>query len=126
MIGSGISADDFVTQSLSQTLVIKNNVAVFVLGIEDDTVVEGVEQATIILVGKGVETSFQITESGTGGENEDGDDSGGSEEEFTITKPVAGEPITDEDGGIIYIPIVYPGGPYQTPPQVIIGGGGGY
>jgi hypothetical protein len=126
MIGSGISASDFVTQSLSQTLVIKNNVAVFILGIEDDTVVEGVEQATIILVGKGVETSFNITETGTGGENEDdtGSDGGSDEDEFTITKPVAGEPITDDNGSLVYIPIVYPGGPYQTPPQVIISGGG--
>ena len=38
MIGAGISASDFVSDTLSDTLVIKNNAAVFVLGIEDDLV----------------------------------------------------------------------------------------
>ena len=122
LIGTGISADDFVSQSLSGTFIIKNNAAAFVLGIEDDTVSEGIETATIILQGKGVSTDFSITESGTGGENElDGDV---TQPEFDITKPTAGDPITDEDGSIIYIPINTPGGPYQTAPQVIITGNG--
>ena len=124
MIGAGISASDFVSDTLSDTLVIKNNAAVFVLGIEDDTVVEGIETATIILQNKGVSTNFNIVESaGGGGDNED-PTTPPEEDEFKITKPVAGDPITDDNGGIIYIPIVYPGGPYQTPPQVIISGPG--
>ena len=121
IVGSGITAEDFVSRTLSGTLVIKNGAAAFVIGIEDDSTVEGVENATIILSGKGVSAGFSITEEG--GE-EDIDDGGGEEDDFVIKKPVAGDPITDEGGAIVEIPIKVPGGPYQTAPQIIITGGG--
>ena len=121
VVGSGITAEDFVSRTLSGTIVIQNGAAAFVLGIEDDSTVEGVENATIILASKGVSTTFSITEAG-GEEDEvviDDDD-----DDFVIKKPVAGDPITDEGGAIVEIPIKVPGGPYQTAPQIIITGGG--
>ena len=41
-----------------------------------------------------------------------------------IDKPIAGTPITDENGSIISIPIIRSGDPYQKAPQVIITGKG--
>ena len=123
IIGSGINADDFVSRTLSGTLVIKNGAAAFVIGIEDDTVIEGRETATIILAGKGVSTTFSINEDDSGGSNEV-DPVVSEEDTFTIKKPVAGDPITNDNGSIVEIPIKVPGGPYQKAPQVIITGNG--
>ena len=91
------------------------------LGLEDDSTVEGVENATIILANKGVSTTFSITEAG--GEEDEVIDTE-DEDVFVIKKPVAGDPITDEGGAIVEIPIKVPGGPYQKAPQIIITGGG--
>ena len=121
VIGSGITAEDFVSRTLSGTIVIQNGAAAFVLGIEDDTTVEGIERATIILANKGVSASFNITEAG--GEEDNVVDTT-DDDVFTIKKPVAGDPITDEGGAIVEIPIKVPGGPYQKAPQIIITGGG--
>ena len=38
--------------------------------------------------------------------------------------PIAGTPITDDNGGIIEIPIDNPGSPYKEPPFVFVGGEG--
>lgn len=47
------------------------------------------------------------------------DDSGGSD------PPTAGDPVTDEDGAVINIPILDPGTrKYQIPPKVIVSGSG--
>ena len=121
VIGSGITAEDFVSRTLSGTIVIQNGAAAFVLGIEDDTTVEGIERATIILANKGVSASCNITEAG--GEEDNVVDTT-DDDVFTIKKPVAGDPITDEGGAIVEIPIKVPGGPYQKAPQIIITGGG--
>lgn len=121
IIGSGITTEDFVSRTLSGTIVIQNGAAVFVLGIENDSTIEGIETATIILANKGVSTTFSITEEG-GEEDDDGVDS--PEDEFVIKKPVAGDPITDDNGAIVEIPIKVPGGPYQKAPQIIITGNG--
>ena len=122
LVGIGVDANDFVSRSLSGTINIKNGLAAFVLSIEDDVDTEGQEIVDIILSGKGVNTRFTINEDAEGGNNETDDTV--TQEEFTIKKPVAGAPITDESGSIVEIPITRPGGPYQTPPQVIITGAG--
>ena len=121
IVGSGITAEDFVSRTLSGTIVIQNGAAAFVLGIEDDSTVEGIENATIILANKGVSTAFSITEAG--GEEDEVIDTE-DEDVFVIKKPVASDPITDEGGAIVEIPIKVPGGPYQTAPQIIITGDG--
>ena len=41
-----------------------------------------------------------------------------------MDKPIAGDPITDDDGGIVEIPINNSGCPYEEPPFVIITGEG--
>lgn len=49
----------------------------------------------------------------------------GTDEPEEFVPPVAGDPIVDEDGSIISIPIDYPGNkPYQIPPKVTISGDG--
>ena len=123
MIGANVTEDDFVSKSLTGTFKVVNNVAVFVIGIEDDTEVEGVEKVTLLLSGKGASTNFSILEDAEGGDNEV-EDPGDDGEDFIGTKPVAGTPITDDNGSIIEIPISKPGGPYQKAPAVIITGGG--
>jgi hypothetical protein len=122
MVGANVTADDFVSRSLGATMRINNNVAAFIIGIEDDTEIEGTENVTLIISGKGVSTNFSIGETAEGGENELEEDT--QQDDFIPKKPVAGTPLTDEDGSIISIPIDTPGGPYQTAPQVIITGNG--
>jgi len=124
MIGSNVTKDDFVSKSLTGTFKVVNNVAAFVIGIEDDAEVEGNETVTLLLSGKGASTNFTIKEDGEGGDNEDAAPVAGEEDDFIPTKPVAGDPITDENGSIIEIPIKTPGGPYQKAPAVIITGAG--
>ena len=46
------------------------------------------------------------------------------EETPKVDKPTAGDPITDDDGGIIEVPISDPGDPYEEAPEVIITGKG--
>ena len=122
MVGANVSASDFVSNSLTGTFTVTNNIAAFVIGIEDDTEVEGIERVTLIIAEKGASTNFRIGEDAEGGDNEIDDPT--PEDDFIPKKPVAGSPITDDGGSIIEIPIVVPGGPYQKAPQVIITGPG--
>ena len=121
MLGGGLTPSDFVGGKLSGTFEINNDSGKFVIGINDDTEIEPIEQVLLILDNKGVSTTFQINADQI-------DDGAGVDPEPTPlqppTKPVTGDPITDDEGSIIDIPIKTPGGPYQTAPSVIITGGG--
>lgn len=126
MLGLGVTPSDFVLNSLSGNFEVNNNTATIVVGIQDDLEIEGQEQVTLLLNNKGASTTFSILadEVDVVVPEDPTDPTEPDPDEFNPTKPVADKPITDEDGSIIEIPIKIPGGPYQTPPKVIITGPG--
>ena len=125
MLGLGITPSDFVLNSLSGNFEINNNTATIVIGIQDDIADEDTESVTLILNGKGASTEFNIlADIQEIVPPSDDDDPGTDPDEFNPNKPTTLPPITDEDGSIIEIPINIPGGPYQSPPAVIITGAG--
>jgi hypothetical protein len=116
LFGTNITSDDIIGNSLSGSFVVTNNKSRVVVGINEDTTIEQNEVLTFVINGTGVFTDINILSTDTEEEI--------ITEEPKINKPTAGNPITDENGSIISIPIVNPGDPYQKEPKVIIGGKG--
>lgn len=127
LFGSNISKDDFINNSLVGKVIINEVdnklIGKFVLGIQDDTKVENQEELSIILNGTGIVATVVIK-----ADEKDVDIKPSqpteTPKEPAIKKPVAGVPITDDNGSIISIPIKDKGDPYQKEPKVIIGGKG--
>ena len=114
--------------SLSGQFVISDNEAKVTVGIADDGVVEDAETLRFTLNGKGAFVDVLIT---TADDQEIGDFDEGTGEtpendykefEFPSINPV--KIITDDNGGIIEIPVDKPGDPWAEPPYVFIGGEG--
>ncbi len=136
LFGVDITPSDIVSGSLSGTFVVedlKDSVdmsysAKVVVGIEDDSVFENEELLVFSIPGTGASSSVIIESS----------EASLSDEEITLQEdgsstpspdtgpslPTVGEIITDDDGGIIEIPIADPGDPYREPPTVLITGNG--
>lgn len=121
LFGSDITPDDFINNRLSGQFVINDNKAKVVIGIREDLNIEQQEILTFVMNGTGVSTDVTILADEVD-ENQPPDQE--TPEEPKINKPVAGDPITDENGSIISIPIKDKGDPYQKEPKVIIGGKG--
>ena len=120
LLGTGLTPSDFVGGTMSGTVEIIGGKGKIVIGILEDTEVEGIEQALLILNEKGASTSFIINADVVEGDVEDDP----APVTPAPTKPTVNDPITDPGGSIIEIPIKTVGGPYQTPPLVVITGGG--
>ena len=120
LFGTNINPSDIVGGSLTGTFTIVDNQAKVYIGIEEDGEIEGDETLTFSLAGLTVATDVII--------------SGDIDPEVVIdpeppllpclTPPTFGEPITDDSGAIISIPVVDTGCPYQKPPRIIITGNG--
>lgn len=124
--GPDINVNDIVGGQLVGTAVISQGSADVVIGIEDDSTIEGSEVLTFTVASKGVSANVVIVEKGgTGAPPNLGVGPGNPSTVITPTiPPTAGTPITDDNGGIIQIPIQNPGSPYVIPPYVVIGGQG--
>ncbi len=119
LFGSDITPDDIVGGNLYGTFTIEENKSVVVIGIKDDANVEGVETLQFSVNGTGAVAMVQIL---------------GQEAKISSPKPpftdpgfrepTIGEPIVDDDGRIIEIPIDDPGDPYILPPKLAITGQG--
>ena len=120
LFGTNINPSDIVGGSLTGTFTIVDSQAKVYVGIEEDGEIEGDETLTFSLAGLTVATDVII--------------SGDIDPEVVIdpeppllpclTPPTFGEPITDDSGAIISIPVVDTGCPYQKPPRIIITGNG--
>lgn len=128
LTGNGITSEDIVGSDLTGSFIITNNTAKVTVGIEDDGVVEDEELLTFTINGTGAFANVVIV---TPEDIELGDiDEGEGTNENTLFepfKPPTVNPdkiITDENGGIIEIPIDDPGDPWAEPPYVFIGGEG--
>ena len=127
--GPGITKEDIVGGTLAGSFIINDNTAKVTIGIEEDDVVEEAELLTFSINSQAASTNVLITVS----DDQDTDDFdvgvGDSPEtdidlEFKQPSINIDDVITDENGGIIEIPVDDPGDPYAEPPFVFIGGNG--
>lgn len=116
-----VDENDFVTGQLKGRFTIKNNAAKVTVGILDDLEIEELEELTFRIKDTEAERTVYII----GGEDPvSDDDDDDDDDKLCLDKPIAGDPITDDDGGIVEIPINNSGCPYEEPPFVIITGEG--
>ena len=128
---SGVSKEDVVGGSLTGKFVVNNNQATVIIGIEEDEEVENVETLIFSINGTGAATSVLIipdpNKTNSGAKLEDYDSGIGSEvktsyKEFQTPTVDPNKIVTDDNGGIIEIPIDNPGSPWAEPPYVFVGG----
>jgi hypothetical protein len=124
LTGSGIVPEFFINNSLTGTLFVQNNTARVVTGINDNLGWEIDYTLSFILTGTGAFTNVVLEAEESTIVSPPLDSPPSDDEEPKIDKPIAGPPTTGENGDIISIPIIKPGDPYQSPPQVIITGKG--
>ena len=125
LTGGGITASDIIGNKLSGNFIINDNTSKVTVGIEDDNEIEDVETLTFSITGTGASTDVLITtdEQSIG----DLDDGLGDTPETVFEEfrsPTTKSPITDDNGGIIEIPIDDPGDAWAEPPVVFVGGEG--
>jgi hypothetical protein len=119
LLGNKITENDIVGGKLTGDFVVINNTAIVYVGINTNLTFESNQTLTFVIDGTGASSQVVIL-------------SERLEERFIVPKisdpcispPLAGEPITDENGSIISIPILNNGCPYVEPPRVIITGSG--
>ncbi len=124
--GGGITAGDIIGNQLSGNFIINDNSSKVTVGIEEDNKIEDVETLTFSLTGKGASVDVLITTKDDQS-IDDLDDGIGDTPETVFEEfrpPTTKPPITDDNGGIIEIPIDDPGDGWAEPPIVFIGGGG--
>ena len=122
--GTDITTGDIVGGKLSGSFIINNGEAKITVGIEEDNLLEDQETLTFTLTGKGASVDVLITVDTP----ETPEDPGVGDDPTTVFEPfvppTVKPPITDDNGGIIEIPIDDPGDPWSEPPVVFIGGQG--
>lgn len=128
MNGKDITPNDIIGGSLQGSCVINNNESKVTVGIAEDDVVEDAETLRFTLNGKGVFVDVVIT-TADDQDIEDFDEGIGDAPEtvfldFELPTINIEDVITDNNGGIIEIPVAKPGDPWAEPPYVFIGGNG--
>ena len=128
LTGNGITPSDIVGNKLNGEFVIQDNTAKITVGISDDKEVEDEETLTFTLNGNGASVDVLIvtdTDQSIGDSNEGvGDDTSTVFETFRPPIVNSGNVITDENGGIIEIPVDNTGDAWAEPPIVFIAGEG--
>ena len=124
LTGRGITPSDIIGNRLSGSFIINDNESKVTVGIEEDNNIEDVETLTFTITGQGASTDVLITVEQT---IDDIDEGVGDTPETVFEEfepPKSKPPITDDNGGIIEIPIDDPGDPWVEPPIVFVGGEG--
>ena len=119
--GNDITSDDIITGELTGSFIINDNKAKVTVGIADDGVVEDAEVLRFSVNGESAYADVIIIADG------DIEDEGEGEipfDEFILPIINIDDVITDENGGIIEIPVDNPGSPWAEPPYVFITGEG--
>ncbi len=115
-----ISPDDVVQDNLSGSFIINNNTAKVTVGIVEDLDDERDERAYFKVVG--YDATEEITIVGTFVDEPVTEETTRPE----LDRPRSGDPITDDRGSIITIPIKTVGDGYLEPPKVIVSSGQGF
>ena len=126
--GNNITSSDIIGGNITGNFVINSNTAKITIGIEDDNVVEDEELLRFTINGTGAFADVVIV-SADDIVIDDFDESVGDRpentyQEFKLPTVDSNKIITDENGGIIDIPVDNPGDPWAEPPYVFIGGEG--
>ena len=129
LFGVGITPEDIVGNTMTDAFEIEDNTATVVIGISQDNLNEDNESLIFAIDGTSARVSVLIESDAASLTEEElfrRDDSSSSPLIPTEDPklPIVGDIITDDDGGIIYVPIVDPGDPYREPPNVFITGEG--
>ena len=123
-----IDAEDIIGGEISGEFVINNSEAKVTIGIAEDALDEEEELLTFTVNGTGATVDVLVTpvdENDAPPEDDgEGDVPETVVEEFEVPVVDPAEIITDENGGIIDIPISNPGDPWAEPPYVFVGGEG--
>ena len=123
--GISITPNDIIGNKLTGGFVIDSNTAKITVGIAEDSTVEDVETLTFSINGTNASVDVLITVDDV--DVEDGGIGDSPEtvyEEFKVPTVRSENIITDENGGIIEIPVDNPGGAWAEAPYVFIGGNG--
>ena len=123
--GISITPNDIIGNKLTGGFVIDSNTAKITVGIAEDSTVEDVETLTFSINGTNASVDVLITVDDV--DVEDGGIGDSPEtvyEEFKVPTIRSENIITDENGGIIEIPVDNPGGAWAEAPYVFIGGNG--
>jgi hypothetical protein len=125
--GNDITSEDIVGGSTTGSFIINSNNAKVVVGIEEDGVVEDAEVLRFNINGQSAFADVIIVASA--GSDTDFDEGVGdgletSFNDFTPPSVNTNDIVTDDSGGIIYIPIDNPGDPWAEAPYVFITGQG--
>ena len=124
--GDGITPSDIVGNKLNGEFVIQDNQAKVTIGIREDSTIEDEETLTFTISGNGASVDVLITtddllkdfDSGVG------DDPSTVFQEFRFPIVDSSKVITDENGGIIEIPVDNTGDQFAEPPIVFVTGEG--
>jgi len=128
LLGKNITPSDIVGNKLSGEFVIQDNSAKITVGIRDDLEIEDEETLTFSINGTNASVDVLITTDDDQGIREF--DEGIGDDLSTVTQkpkmPVVdtGNVITDENGGIIEIPVTSKGDAFAEPPVVFVSGEG--
>ena len=124
--GDGITPSDIIGNKLNGEFVIQDNEAKVTIGIREDSTIEDEETLTFTISGNGASVDVLITtddllkdfDSGVG------DDPSTVFQEFRFPIVDSSKVITDENGGIIEIPVDNTGDQFAEPPIVFVTGEG--
>ena len=126
LVGSNITPSDFISNTLTGVFVVEdfgNYNAKVVVGIKEDTDLEAEETFIFAIPGTGAQASVIISSELTSLSDQDlseNDTTGSS----TNRLPIAGEIITNDNGGVLEIPIQNSGDSFIERPAVFITGNG--
>ena len=128
LTGTNITAADIVGGQLSGAFVVTENKSNVTVGIAEDNTIEDEETLTFSITGKGASVDVLIT-TDSNQTIDDLDDGVGDTpetvfEEFKPPTVNIEDVITDDNGGIIEIPVDDPGDAWAEPPIVFVGGEG--
>ena len=128
LTGTNITAADIVGGQLSGAFVVTENKSNVTVGIAEDNTIEDEETLTFSITGKGASVDVLIT-TDSNQTIDDLDDGVGDTpetvfEEFKPPTVNIEDVITDDNGGIIEIPVDDPGDAWAEPPVVFVGGEG--
>ena len=119
LFGANISESDIIGGNLYGTFMILENASAVVVGIAADAEIEGPEDMKFSINGTGASADVVIL-----GQVESTPIATVAQSTPQFKEPTIGQPIVDDNGKIIEIPINDPGDPYLLPPNLAITGQG--
>ena len=126
LTGDSITPSDIVGNKLNGEFVIQDNQAKITVGISEDKEIEDEETLTFTISGNGASVDVLITSDSSLNDSDEGvgDDPSTVFEAFRPPTVNTRNVITDDNGGIIEIPVDNTGDPWAEPPTVFVTGEG--